>query len=71
KIMAVGERIATAARNAGKMAGTVSVPAKIRALVDMGYNFLNIGSDVGALTEFSNQRVDAFMDSLAGLKANG
>jgi len=71
RIMAVGERIATAARNAGKMAGTVSVPAKIRALVDMGYNFLNIGSDVGALTEFSNQRVDAFMDSLAGLKANG
>jgi 2-keto-3-deoxy-L-rhamnonate aldolase RhmA len=66
--MEVGDRIANAARKAGKMAGTVSVPDKYRALVDMGYNFLNIGGDVSALAEYSNQRVDAFRRAVDGFE---
>lgn len=64
EIMAVGARIARAARNAGKMAGTVAVPEKFRTLMDMGYNFLNIGGDVAALADYSNQRVDQFRSAV-------
>jgi len=66
-IVAVGERIARVARKAGKMAGTVAVPDKCRMLADMGYNFLNIGGDVSALAEYSNQRVDSFKAAMAAL----
>lgn len=69
KIVAVAERVAKAARNAGKMAGTVAVPDKYRMLADMGYNFINIGGDVSALAEYSNRRMDTFREAIAGLKA--
>ncbi len=70
EIMKVSERVARAARKAGKIAGTVAVPEKYATLAGMGYNFLNIGGDVSALADYSNQRVDRFKQSLADA-ANG
>ncbi len=63
--MEVGEKIAQTARRAGKMAGTVAVPEKCRALCDMGYNFLNIGGDVSALAAYADQRVDTARQCVA------
>lgn len=68
EIMTVGERIARAARKAGKIAGTVAVPEKYGTLAGMGYNFLNIGGDVSALADYSNQRVDKFRQTLSDMK---
>ena len=65
-IMAVAERVAQAARKAGKMAGTVAVPEKFRTLADMGYNFINLGGDVAALATYSNERMDAFRKAVSG-----
>ncbi len=67
QIMEVSQKVAKAARNAGKMAGTVAVPEKFRTLCDMGYNFLNIGGDVSALADYSNKQVDIFRESIADL----
>lgn len=68
-IMQVGERIARAARDAGKMAGTVAVPDKFQTLADMGYNFINIGGDVSALATYSNERVDCFLEAVSHMRS--
>jgi len=68
KTMKVGERIARLARKAGKMAGTVAVPDKVRTLCDMGYNFLNIGGDVSALAVYSDERIDQFRQCIADIE---
>lgn len=67
-IMKVGESIARAARKAGKIAGTVAIPEKYETLASMGYNFLNIGGDVSALADYSNQRVEMFKQSISNIK---
>lgn len=67
-IMKVGESIARAARKAGKIAGTVAIPEKYGTLASMGYNFLNIGGDVSALADYSNQRVEMFKQSISDMK---
>lgn len=43
------ELVAAAALKHGKFAGTVGAPDKIPALHELGYRFINIGSDVTAL----------------------
>jgi len=43
-------RVAKAAVASGKYAGTVSTGDDVDRLIEMGYRFINIGSDVGALT---------------------
>lgn len=41
----------TALRN-GKFAGTVSAPGGLEEVYELGYRFVNVGSDVGALGKF-------------------
>ncbi len=43
------KKIAEVSRAAGKFAGTVGSPANFHELVDMGYQFINLGADVIAL----------------------
>ncbi len=43
-----GKRVAATARKHGKFAGTVGSAGNIVALAEMGYQFVNIGSDVDA-----------------------
>ncbi len=54
-------RIAETARKYGKFAGTVGCVENFRELADMGYQFINIGSDVVALQEY-------FGTGLAGVR---
>lgn len=49
--------VAKTARKHGKFAGTVGSPANFDALVEMGYTFINTGSDVGALAQYYRQTV--------------
>ena len=49
----------TAVRH-GKFAGTVGSPANLRELYDLGYRFINAGSDVRALTGYFRETAAAF-----------
>ena len=51
-VVAGFKKVADAARKYGKFAGTVGGPANAKELVEMGYQFINLGSDVGALGSF-------------------
>lgn len=46
--------IAKTARKYGKMAGTVGSVGNAQQLIDMGYNFINLGADVVALGAYFN-----------------
>lgn len=52
KIIETRKLIAQVARDHGKVAGTVGNPDNLQELVDMGYNFVNIGADVIGLTNY-------------------
>jgi 4-hydroxy-2-oxoheptanedioate aldolase len=60
EVQAVRIRIAKAARKAGKAAGAATGVTRIREFVDMGYNYLNTGSDVGALSAYALSVAKAF-----------
>lgn len=51
--------IAKTVRKYGKMAGTVGGPANAKALMDEGFNFINIGADVIALGQYFKNVADS------------
>lgn len=53
-------RIADVARKHGKFAGTVGSAANLKALADMGYQFVSMGADVVALMLYFKQIAEAF-----------
>ena len=61
-VEAVRRQVAETARRHGKIAATVCGPAEVARFADLGYNYLNIGADVGALTAFADAAVAAFGD---------
>ncbi len=56
-IDATRRRVAKVAREHGKFAGTVGSRDNFAALADMGYNFVNVGSDVTVLGAFFRDAV--------------
>lgn len=52
-------RIAEAARRHGKFAGTVGGPDNFVELAKMGYQYINIGSDVNAWGDYCRQKLNA------------
>lgn len=52
--------VAETARRYGKFAGTVAGFDTLAATVDLGYQFVNVGADVLALTQYFKQAVAAF-----------
>ena len=55
RVLDARKRVAYAARKHGKFAGTVGGMGEQDELIDMGYQFINLGSDVRALASyFSN-----------------
>lgn len=48
-VCAARKQVAEVARAHGKFAGTVGSPANARELIDLGYQFINLGSDVSLL----------------------
>jgi len=54
------ERIAKVARKNGKFAGTVGGLDNLKELIDMGYQFINIGADVIGLSDYFSKLVAGF-----------
>ena len=53
--LAARRKVAACARKHGKMAGTVGNPGNYKQLEEEGFNFINLGSDVGILIKgFAN-----------------
>ena len=48
------------ARRHGKFAGTVGTIETLPGLIDMGYQFINLSSDVRALTKMFSEVTEAF-----------
>lgn len=57
RIVEARQWIADVARAHGKFAGTVGSPATCQSLLDMGYRFINLGSDVRGLSQLFGQWV--------------
>lgn len=55
RLLETRRRVAAAARAHGKFAGTVGGPATFQELADMGYQFINIGADVIALSQYCDK----------------
>jgi len=60
EIVALRERLARVSRKAGKMAATVGTPDTLHSLVDMGYNFVCVASEVSILTAGADAVAAAF-----------
>jgi 4-hydroxy-2-oxoheptanedioate aldolase len=54
------QEVARIARKHNKIAATVSSPATVTQHADMGYNWLNIGADVLALSDYADKMLAAF-----------
>lgn len=63
------EKVAAAAGRAGKFAGTVCPPGRVREYVNMGFRFLSIGADVTALRKFCQDSMRAARESRAVTQA--
>ena len=59
----IRELVAKKAHEHGIFAGTVAGVGNAREYLDMGYDFLNLGSDVGAMLSFMGN-VNKFLESL-------
>ena len=58
KTLAARKRVAEVARQHGKMAGTVGGLGNREQLIEEGFNFINIGADVVALTQYYTNIVE-------------
>lgn len=63
-VVAARKRIAKTAQKYGKFLGTVSGAGDPRVLLEEGYQFINLGSDVGALINAYRNNVRGFQELL-------
>lgn len=71
RLLEARRRIVEAARRHGKFAGTVGSPAAAKGLADMGYQFINLGSDVVGLSAHFKTIVDQFHATVTGPQPAG
>lgn len=66
----VRKLVVDTAHKHGKFAGTVASPANYKQMLEMGYDFINLGADVHALNTYCSQMAKIFgiseSDSAAG-----
>jgi len=60
QLTAARKKIAEVARKHGKFAGTVGSTNNLNELTDMGYQFVSVGADVVALTQYCSDLAAAF-----------
>jgi 4-hydroxy-2-oxoheptanedioate aldolase len=60
KLIKTRERIAATARKYGKFAATTGTLDTLESLIDLGYNFVNIGADVVGLTDYCGKLARGF-----------
>lgn len=58
------KRVADAARRHGKHAGLIAIGDDVPDAIGMGYNFINLGSDVTALREYFKRAAEAFSQAV-------
>lgn len=71
QVAAARQKVADAARRHGKFAGTVAAVESLDALHALGYQFLNIGSDVGALSAYCASIMTVLADRPRRFAAEG
>jgi 4-hydroxy-2-oxoheptanedioate aldolase len=64
-MMKVAQKIARAAKGNGKFAGTVGGLGDWDKIVEMGFQFIGIGADVVALSQYCRKVLDKFKDKCA------
>ena len=62
QVVEARRRVVEVARKHGKFAGTVASAGSLGELAEMGYRFLNVGSDVVTLADHFGRTVDAFAE---------
>ena len=62
RLLDARRRVAEAAQAHDKIAGTVASPANLDELLDLGYRFLSMGSDVIALTAYCESTMAEFLN---------
>lgn len=67
-LIAVRKQIAETARKYHKLAGTVGCTENIAELASLGYQFINIGSDVNALYDYFKQNLVNARSALSAVK---
>lgn len=60
KLIETRKLVAEVANKYGKYAATVGNPGSLKQLIDMGYKFINIGSDVSGLSTYCHELTDSF-----------
>ena len=60
ELLKTRERVATVARKYGKFAATVGNLSNFKDLINMGYQFINLGADVVGLTNYCRELVQGF-----------
>ena len=58
------KKVVETAKKFGKYAGTVITEDNLDELVKLGYQFINIGSDVRALSQYYKQRLNSFKKAI-------
>jgi 4-hydroxy-2-oxoheptanedioate aldolase len=59
-VVSARKRVAEVARKNNKIAATPGGPGVAKNYIDMGYNLLNIGADVIALSDYAENLVSQF-----------
>ena len=59
-VVAARKKVAEVARKNNKIAATPGGPGVAKNYIDMGYNLLNIGADVVALSDYAEKLVNEF-----------
>ena len=65
KVLETRREVARVARKHGKFAGTVGSKDNQDMLIDMGYQFINLGSDVRALANYFSDITEKCTDKNA------
>ncbi|BCW99543.1 MAG: 2,4-dihydroxyhept-2-ene-1,7-dioic acid aldolase [Armatimonadota bacterium] len=66
RVLEARRRVAQAARQHGKFAGTVANLDNVEELVELGYTFLNIGADVVGLNSYCQNLIREFQKRVSG-----
>ena len=62
RVVETKRKVVEAARRAGKFAGTVGGPADWKALIEMGYQFVNLGADVLSISSSCRDLLKRFRE---------
>jgi len=70
KVLETEKRVAEVARASGKFAGGAGSGDQAKKLIDLGYQFISVGADVVALTEYFKRGLSEFAGLLDSESAN-